>query len=402
MLAGMSRDAGNPADPALDRPTDREYRREARGVSSMTTADAARPMPWLRLALLGMIAAAIWLAFSLFSSTHSASAEETLPDAAADAAVAAVSGDQGEPAATAAAATEPVAEPPAPAEATTPAAAVAAEPAAAAPAAPGRDAGFVPPGQAKEKAVPPGQATTEKAVPPGQATEKAVPPGQATTEKPVPPGQATEKAVPPGQAGKPADRTAPASQNANANANSNQSANANENSTTNNAQHTVPPGLADKPADHPALVNAADVAASADLQPAEPAALGSALAAIGATLVGPTSDAVAGVGAGVDAPSWADPDGNAAGDTSTPDAPAGAILPVDGTPNGPAASGSPGAGGGAGTGGSGAGAGAAGASGTSDAALTAFGLDALASLVLGSVDDELPSSPVFGTDTTPD
>ncbi len=338
-------------------------------------------MPWLRLALLGMIAAAIWLAFSLFSSTHSASAEETLPDAAADAAVAAVSGDQGEPAATAAAATEPVAEPPAPAEATTPAAAVAAWPAAAAPAAPGRDAGFVPPGQAKEKAVPPGQATTEKAVPPGQATEKAVPPGQA---------------------GKPADRTAPASQNANANANSNQSANANENSTTNNAQHTVPPGLADKPADHPALVNAADVAASTDLQPAEPAALESARAAIGATLVGPTSDAVAGVGAGVDAPSWADPDGNAAGDTSTPDAPAGAILPVDGTPNGPAASGSPGAGGGAGTGGSGAGAGAAGASGTADAALTAFGLDALASLVLGSVDDELPSSPVFGTDTTPD
>ena len=79
MLAGMSRDAGNPADPALDRPTDREYRREARGVSSMTTADAARPMPWLRLALLGMIAAAIWLAFSLFSSTHSASAEALAP-----------------------------------------------------------------------------------------------------------------------------------------------------------------------------------------------------------------------------------------------------------------------------------------------------------------------------------
>ena len=79
-----------------------------------------------------------------------------------------------------------------------------------------------------------------------------------------------------------------------------------------------------------------------------------------------------------------------------------AILPVDGTPNGPAASGSPAAGGSSGTGGSGAGAGAAAASGTSDATLAAFGLDALASLVLGSVDDDLPSSPVFGTDTTPD
>ena len=45
---------------------------------------------------------------------------------------------------------------------------------------------------------------------------------------------------------------------------------------------------------------------------------------------------------------------------------------------------------------------AAGASGTSDAALAAVGLGALASLVLHSVDDELPSSPVHDTDTTPD
>ena len=43
-----------------------------------------------------------------------------------------------------------------------------------------------------------------------------------------------------------------------------------------------------------------------------------------------------------------------------------------------------------------------GASGTSDAAFAALGLDALASLVLHSVDDELPSSPVYDTDTTPD
>ncbi|NUT58042.1 MAG: hypothetical protein HOQ00_04250, partial [Agromyces sp.] len=57
-------------------------------MSTMTTADAARPMPWLRLALLGVIAAAIWLAFSLFSSAHAASADETLPGTATDAAAA--------------------------------------------------------------------------------------------------------------------------------------------------------------------------------------------------------------------------------------------------------------------------------------------------------------------------
>lgn len=45
---------------------------------------------------------------------------------------------------------------------------------------------------------------------------------------------------------------------------------------------------------------------------------------------------------------------------------------------------------------------AGGASGTSDAAFAALELDALASLVLHSVDDALPSSPVFDTDTTPD
>ncbi len=45
---------------------------------------------------------------------------------------------------------------------------------------------------------------------------------------------------------------------------------------------------------------------------------------------------------------------------------------------------------------------AAGASGTSDATFAAQELGALAALVLNSTDDELPSSPVFGTDTTPD
>ena len=48
------------------------------------------------------------------------------------------------------------------------------------------------------------------------------------------------------------------------------------------------------------------------------------------------------------------------------------------------------------------GSGAAGASGTSDAAFAAVGIGAHASLVLHSVDDELPSSPVYDTDTTPD
>lgn len=57
--------------------------------------------------------------------------------------------------------------------------------------------------------------------------------------------------------------------------------------------------------------------------------------------------------------------------------------------------------GGAGAGGAGP-TGAGGASGTSDAASAALELDALASLVLHAVDDELPSSPVYDTDSTPD
>ena len=77
----------------------------------------------------------------------------------------------------------------------------------------------------------------------------------------------------------------------------------------------------------------------------------------------------------------------------------GTIAPSDGSPSPGTAPGSP-ASGGSGSGGAGAGAG--GASGTSDAAFAALGLDALASMVLRSVDDELPSSPVYDTDTTPD
>ncbi len=60
-------------------------------------------------------------------------------------------------------------------------------------------------------------------------------------------------------------------------------------------------------------------------------------------------------------------------------------------------------GGGGGSAGSGAsGSGSGGASGSSDAAFAALELDALASLVLHSVDDALPSSPVYDTDSTPD
>jgi hypothetical protein len=80
-----------------------------------------------------------------------------------------------------------------------------------------------------------------------------------------------------------------------------------------------------------------------------------------------------------------------------------AITPADGgappsgdLPASPAAPAGGSASGGAGSGGAG------GASGTSDAAFAALELDALASLVLHSVDDALPSSPVFDTDTTPD
>ena len=81
----------------------------------------------------------------------------------------------------------------------------------------------------------------------------------------------------------------------------------------------------------------------------------------------------------------------------------GSVTPADGgaPPGGnlPATPGVPGGGSTSGTGGS---AGGGGASGTSDAAFAALELDALASLVLHSVDDALPSSPVYDTDTTPD
>src|SRR4030095_8884389 len=45
----------------------------------MTTADAARQVPWLRYALLGGLVAVIWLAISLFASAVGASADEEEP-----------------------------------------------------------------------------------------------------------------------------------------------------------------------------------------------------------------------------------------------------------------------------------------------------------------------------------
>jgi hypothetical protein len=83
----------------------------------------------------------------------------------------------------------------------------------------------------------------------------------------------------------------------------------------------------------------------------------------------------------------------------------GSVLPSDGgappggVPSAPVVPAAPG--GGAGSGGW-APTGGAGAATTSDAASAAFGPDALASLVLHSVDDDLPSSPVYDTDSTPD
>lgn len=74
-------------------------------------------------------------------------------------------------------------------------------------------------------------------------------------------------------------------------------------------------------------------------------------------------------------------------DGGTP--PGGALPPAPAAPAGGACSGAAGSPGGGG------------ASGTSDAAFAALELDALASLVLHAVDDELPSSPVHDTDTTP-
>ncbi len=89
---------------------------------------------------------------------------------------------------------------------------------------------------------------------------------------------------------------------------------------------------------------------------------------------------------------------------------AGTITPANSTPPGGTAPASPSSGVGAGSGGAGSGgagssasgSSAGGSSATADATFAALGLDALASLVLNSVDDELPSSPVYDTDTTPD
>ena len=56
----------------------------------MTSADAARRVPWLRYALLGVLVAAIWLVISLLSSAVGAAAEEVEPPA-----VGGVAGDPG-------------------------------------------------------------------------------------------------------------------------------------------------------------------------------------------------------------------------------------------------------------------------------------------------------------------
>lgn len=96
-----------------------------------------------------------------------------------------------------------------------------------------------------------------------------------------------------------------------------------------------------------------------------------------------TAAAIADAGAGTGPPGGAEPLGALA-----PSPPA----PGDGSPLG---SGAP-------VGGSASAGSGPGAAPGSEAALAAHMLDAIASLVLGSVDDALPSSPVFDTDTTPD
>jgi hypothetical protein len=78
-------------------------------------------------------------------------------------------------------------------------------------------------------------------------------------------------------------------------------------------------------------------------------------------------------------------------DPAPPNAP---NTPLPGAPSSPALGGA--------AGGTAAGSGSAGASTSSDAALAAVGHEANASLALSTVNDELPSSPVFETDTTPD
>lgn len=364
----------------------------------MTSADAARPVPWLRYALLGVLFAAIWLAISLFSSADGASAEEQEPSGppgAAGAAVATVSDTTAPVGQGLGEVVEPVVEP----------VNVAAEPVVEAIPEP-----VEPVAEPVVEAVPEVSETAtgaaNAAVKGANAAvgtvgnEVAAAAIAAAGSKPVgkvvqPGGQAVDDSVeglpvvgdvvPKGLVGKTVGATA---------------------DVADVALDAVVGSVGDLPTDGsgllppvpsiPLLPVGSDDPGGPGL-PGIPSLPGDSDegASLGSAVSGPPSDTVYFALDG--STSWS-------GDSDHPGVPAdlsGAITPVGGSPTGGSAPGSPAPGGGTGSGGAGAG-GAGGASGTSDAAFAALGIDALASMVLRSVDDELPSSPVYDTDTTPD
>jgi len=367
----------------------------------MTSADAARRVPWLRYALLGVLFAAIWLAISLFSSAVGASAEEPDPNLPLDSAGAAVGAVSDMTAAVDQAVepvvetvVEPVVEPVnAVVEPVVEAIPEPVEP-------------FVEP--VAEVAPEVTETVTDAANAAAKSGNTAVGIGgseiaaaatAAAGSKPVgkvahPVGQVADDTVedlpvvgdvaPKGLVGKTVGPTA---------------------DVADLTLDAVVGSIADLPTDGSGLLPRVP---SIPLLPGGSVDPGLGLPGIPG-LAG-DSDAGAPSGSAVSGP-FGDPvdfalDGSTSwsGDFHDPGVPAdlsGAITPVGGSPTGGSAPGSPASGGGTGPGGAGAG-GAGGASGTSDAAFAALGVDALASMVLRSVDDELPSSPVYDTDTTPD
>jgi len=352
----------------------------------MTSAEAARPVPWLRYALLGVLFAAIWLAISLFSSADGASAEEYEPSGvlgAAGAAVDAVSDTTAAVGQGLGEVVEPVVEP----------VNVVAEPVVEAIPEP-----VEPVAEPLVEAVPEGTETVtdaaNAAVKGANAAvgtvgnEVAAAAIAAADSNPVgkvvqPGGQAVDDSVeglpvvgdvaPKGLVGKTVGATA---------------------DVADVALDAVVGAVGDLPTDGSGLLPQVP---SIPLLPGIPSLPGDSDegASLGPAVSGPPSDTVYFALDG--STSWS-------GDSDHPGVPAdlaGAITPVGGSPTGGSAPGSPASGGGTGSGGAGAG-GAGGASGTSDADFAALGVDALASMVLRSVDDELPSSPVYDTDTTPD
>ncbi|GAA1808610.1 hypothetical protein GCM10009749_16320 [Agromyces neolithicus] len=399
-------------------------------------------MPWLRYALLGVVMATIWLAFSLFSSTVGASAEEVEPAdpagvLAPESSIAESTAGADDPP-EAAPAEEP--PPPAASDVETPVAedAPAAEPApnVSAPA-PEPAPANTPPGltASPEQAItPPAAKPTE----PGKPAAKPAETGKPAATPPVPtsaPAPANRNDAPPGLADMPAPPAATPI------AKPEKPERPETNHPTDAAQaptapgptpepvdapkNDIPPGLAGKP-EQPTPTPAAEYPEfgtsdepvhhheGPNLPQSHPTGASAGPVAPGVATVGsPLGSGVSGPPSGshlfAEGDAWAF--GSIGGEhADAPNMAAGTIEPASGTPLGGSVNPAPAAGSGAGSGGAGSGgagssgaaSGGAGTSGTSDATIASLELGALAAMVLHSADDELPSSPVYATDTTPD